>query len=62
MWSMYKKYGKKYGFTADQISEYQHPRIVFVPDVDMPYTVETFDKFNADDKKTQSKTEQAVKN
>ena len=38
-----------------------HPRVVFVPDEAMPYTAETFAKFNAQEMKGQSKTEQAVK-
>ena len=56
-----KNYGRKYGFTPEQVSSMQHPRAVFVPDADMPYTTETFAKFNAQEMKGQSKTEQAVK-
>lgn len=52
---------QRFGFTADQISKYSNPRVVFVPDAPMPYTTATFAKFNAEEKKTQSKTESAVK-
>lgn len=55
------KYAQKYGFTPEQVSQLQHPRVVFVPDAEMPYNAATFAKFNADDKKSQSKTEKAVK-
>lgn len=56
-----KNYGRKYGFSPEQVDGMQHPRAVFVPDADMPYTTETFAKFNAQEMKGQSKTEQAVK-
>lgn len=56
-----KNYGRKYGFTPEQVEGMQHPRAVFVPDADMPYTTDTFAKFNAQEMKGQSKTEQAVK-
>ena len=38
----------------------ESPRIVFVPDVSMPYNTVTFAKFNADDKKRKSPIEKAV--
>ena len=50
-----------YGFTSDQVKEYNHPRLVFVLDEDMPYTTETMAMFNANERKTQNKTEQMVK-
>ena len=56
-----KKYGQQYGFTPEQVESMQHPRVLFVPDNDMPYTAETFAKFNQQEMKGQSKTEQAVK-
>lgn len=56
-----KNYGRKYGFSPEQVSSMQHPRAVFVPEADMPYTTDTFAKFNAQEMKGQSKTEQAVK-
>ena len=56
-----KNYGRKYGFSPEQVTSMKHPRAVFVPDADMPYTTDTFAKFNAQEMKGQSKTEQAVK-
>ena len=56
-----RKYGQQFGFTPEQVGSMQHPRVVFVPDVDMPYTTETFAKFNAQDMKGQNRTESAVK-
>ena len=51
----------KYGFTKEQVSQYKHPRIVFVTDAEMPYDTQTFAKFNQREQKSQSKTEHAVK-
>lgn len=51
----------RWGFTEEQVRGMQHPRVVFVPDASMPYTAETFAKFNQQEMKGQSKTEQAVK-
>ena len=69
-----KKYGQQFGFTPEQVEAFMatpaadatgtvtgHPRVVFVPDEAMPYTAETFAKFNAQEMKGQNKTEQAVK-
>lgn len=56
-----KEYAHKYGFTPEQVSSMQHPRVSFVPDERMPYTAETFAKFNQQEMKSQNKTEQAVK-
>ena len=56
-----KNYGQRWGFTSEQVSGMQHPRVVFVPDAAMPYTAETFAKFNQQEMKGQNKTEQAVK-
>lgn len=56
-----KKYGQQFGFTSEQVEGMQHPRVLFVPDEAMPYTTDTFAKFNAQEMKGQSKTEQAVK-
>ena len=56
-----KEYGSQYGFTPEQVEAMQHPRVMFVPDSAMPYTAETFAKFNQQEMKGQNKTEQAVK-
>ena len=51
----------KYGFTAEQVASYKHPRLVLEIDGNMPLTAATFSKFNAEEKKTVSPTEKAVK-
>ena len=56
-----QKYPQQYGFTAEQVKGMKHPRVLFVPDSDMPYNAETFAKFNQQEMKRQSKTEHAVK-
>ena len=56
-----KKYPQQFGFTTEQVEGMQHPRVLFVADEDMPYTTETFAKFNAQDMKSQNRTEQSVK-
>ena len=56
-----KRYGVKYGFSREQVEKMKHPRVVFVVEEGLPYTAETFAKFNARETKAQSKTEEAVK-
>lgn len=56
-----RQYCALYGFNAGQVSNFAHPRIVFVIDEALPYTVATFARFNARETKGQNKTEQAVK-
>lgn len=56
-----KEYAPKFGFTPEQVEAMQHPRVSFVPDEAMPYTADTFAKFNQQEMKSQNKTEQAVK-
>lgn len=52
---------RKYGFTAEQVAGMQHPRVLFVPEEALPYNATTFARFNAQEKKSQSKPEAAVK-
>ena len=59
--SYLKYHAGRYGFTAEQISGYQHPRLVLEVSENVPLNAETFAKFNAEDKKTISPTEKAVK-
>lgn len=59
--SYLKDHAGRYGFTAEQISGYQHPRLVLEVSENVPLNAETFAKFNAEDKKTISPTEKAVK-
>lgn len=55
------KYGRKYGLTPEQVQGMKHPRVVFVPDEDLPYDANTFSRFNAQEMKSQSKPEAAIK-
>ena len=45
------KYADRWGFTQEMVAAMPAPRIVFVPDVELPYNTATFAKFNAEDKK-----------
>lgn len=53
---------ENFGFTKEQIEQsgIEHPRLVLVTDERLPYDAATFAKFNRNEKKTQSNTEQAV--
>ena len=53
---------ENFGFTREQIEQsgIEHPRLVLVTDERLPYDAATFSKFNRNEKKTQSNTEQAV--
>lgn len=56
-----REFGAMFGFTPEQIDGMQHPRVVFVPDEELPYDAITFARFNAEQQKKQSKPEHAVK-
>ncbi len=53
---------ENFGFTREQIEQsgIEDPRLVLVTDERLPYDTATFSKFNRNEKKTQSNTEQAV--
>lgn len=53
---------ENFGFTREQIEQsgIEHPRLVMVTEERLPYDAATFAKFNRNEKKTQSNTEQAV--
>lgn len=53
---------ENFGFTREQIEQsgIEHSRLVMVTDERLPYDAATFAKFNRNEKKTQSNTEQAV--
>jgi hypothetical protein len=53
---------ENFGFTREKIEQsgIEHPRLVMVTDERLPYDAATFAKFNRNEKKTQSNTEQAV--
>ena len=59
--SYVREYPEMWGFTSDQVEKFKHPRVVFVSDNPLPLTTETFAAFNAQETKTQSRTEKAVK-
>lgn len=54
-------HASKYGFHADDVSMFEHPRCVFETADIYELTADTFAMFNAQEIKSQSKTEQAVK-
>ena len=56
-----QKAAGNYGIMADDLKRFSHPRIVFVLSEILPYTASTFALFNAQEMKSQSKTEEAVK-
>ena len=56
-----REFGAMFGFIPEQIDGMQHPRVVFVPDEELPYDASTFARFNAEQQKKQSKPEHAVK-
>ena len=56
-----REFGLMYGFTPEQVDGMKHPRVVFVPDVELPYDAATFARFNAETQKRQGKDAQAVK-
>ena len=56
-----REFGQMYGFTPEQIDGMKHPRVLFVPDEQLPYDATTFARFNAEQQKKQSKPEHAVK-
>jgi len=51
---------KKFGFSPEQVAEFKHPRVVFVPNESLDYDTQTFAAFNASEKKTQGSVEKAV--
>lgn len=56
-----REFGHKYGFPPEQMHGMSNPRLVFVPDENPPYDATTFSRFNAQEMKSQSKPEAAVK-
>jgi len=56
-----REFPQKYGLTAERVQSMQHPRVHFVPDEVLPYDAATFARFNAQEMKSQSKPEAAVK-
>ena len=50
-----------YGLSVGDVTIFSHPRLVLVLDESLPYTATTFARFNAQEQKTMSKTEMAIK-
>ena len=55
-----EKKARKYGFSAEQVREYRHPRLVFEVAATGGYTTELFARFNQPDMKARSPLETAV--
>lgn len=53
---------QQYGFTPEQLAEYQHPRLQFVVEDELPFTTGTFAMFNQQEKKTKSSVNRAIAN
>ena len=41
-----KEQSKLYGIDISELDKIENPMLIFEPDIDMPYTTETFSKFN----------------
>lgn len=53
---------QQFGFTPEQLAEYQHPRLQYVVEDELPFTTGTFAMFNQQEKKTKSSVNRAVAN
>lgn len=53
---------QQYGFTPEQLAEYEHPRLQFVVEDELPFTTATFAMFNQQEKKTKNSVNRAVAN
>lgn len=52
---------KKFGFTAEQVAQFKHPRVVFETDENSGYSTEQFAKFNDRQEKSMGPISTAVK-
>ena len=57
-----KENAEAFGLTAEDVDKIEHPRVIFVPDERLPYDTETFARFNRNEKKSQSNTQEAIAN
>ena len=57
-----KENAEAFGLTAEDVDKIEHPRVIFVPDERLPYNTETFARFNRNEKKSQSNTQEAIAN
>ena len=56
-----KKRAKKFGFSADDVAKFKHPRVVFETEHKGDYTTNEFAKYNESGKKAMNPVEKAVK-
>ena len=56
-----KKRAKKFGFTVDQVGEFNNPRVIFEVEQEGGYSTDQFSKFNESGKKEMGPTEKAAK-
>ena len=56
-----KRRAKKYGFTAEQVGQFENPRVVFETDENEGYSTKQFARFNESNKKAMNPIESAVK-
>lgn len=56
-----KKRAKKFGFSADDVAKFKHPRVVFETEHTGDYTTSEFAKYNESGKKAMNPVEKAVK-
>ena len=56
-----KKRAKKFGFSADDVAKFKHPRVVFETEHTGDYTTNEFAKYNESGKKAMNPVEKAVK-
>lgn len=55
-----KKRAKKFGFSADDVAQFKHPRVVFETEHTGDYTTDEFAKYNESGKKAKSPIEKAI--
>lgn len=55
-----KKRAKKFGFSAEDVAKFKHPRVVFETNHSGDYTTDEFAKYNESGKKAKSPIEKAV--
>ena len=56
-----RKRAKKFGFSADDVAQFKHPRVVFETEHTGDYTTSEFAKYNESGKKAMNPVEKAVK-
>lgn len=49
------EYGARFGFSREQVEEFEHPRVLFELEEDLPYTTKTMSDFNQTQQKGQAR-------